>query len=409
MEQTQKLAEEAQIAADCATPSGTKEISLIEMLTALGFEKKSIVWTTIAAGVIGLAISFLLPPLYTSKTVLMPPQQDKSNLGALAGLSALAGLGGDGGLKTPNDMYIGFLGSDTVANDLIARFDLQKHYDLKTLEATRKKLRSRVAVNSDKKSGFITVETSDGSPQFASRLANAYIDSLRTLLNRLAVTDAQQRRVFFQQRVDETKLQLKQAELKLDEARHAGGVASIDEQMTSAIRSSAELRTEISAKEVQLQVLRSYATEENPDVQRLVAAIAAMREQLNSLEKGAATDESSAAASGKSVAYGNVGAYREVKYQQATLDRLEAQLALAQIDEAKEGPLVQQVDVAVPSEKRSSPKRVFITVGAAIAGMIFALFRALARTAVRRDPALAAKLVRLRQAWRFRSPLKDSA
>ncbi len=56
-------------------------------------------------------------------------------------------------------------------------------------------------VSSDKKSGVISVEVDDEDPKFAAELANAHAGEVTKLLGRLAVSEAQLRRVFFEQQL----------------------------------------------------------------------------------------------------------------------------------------------------------------------------------------------------------------
>lgn len=373
----------------------------VNMLVTMGERKKLIFKTTAIIAVLGVALNLLLPPVYTSKTVLMPPQQQKTGFGALAALGALSDLGGAIGVKTPDEMYVGLLKSDSISDDLIRRFNLKARYHKSLTPDAREKLASKVKISSDKKSGFVTVEASDKAPEFAAQLANAYVDELRKLLDRLAVTDAQQRRMFFQQQISATLQRLSNAEIAFDQARQKSGVVSLDGQVTNTIRESAALRARIAASEVQLQSMRTWATDENPDVQRSLAAIKAMREQLAQMERGGnASDDMNG--QGDSAALANIRAYREVKYQEAILDEFRKQLELAQVDEAREGPLVQQVDVALPAEKKSGLKLWLVVVLSIVAGAAGGVTLALGHGALSANPELAGKLSRIRNAWRIR-------
>jgi tyrosine-protein kinase Etk/Wzc len=380
--------------------SGGLLVNLVDLLVTLGQQKRLILKTTIVVAVLGVGTNFLLPAAYTGKTVLMPPQGQGSGIGALAGLSALSDLGGALGMKTPDEMYVGLLKSDTVGDDLVKRFDLRSRYKKKLLTDARERLAANVNISSDKKTGFITVEAKDKSPEFAATLANAYVDELRSALDRIAVTDAQQRRLFFQQQIDKTLTKLSAAESTFEQAQKKSGVVSLDGQVTSTIRESAELRAKIAASEVQLQAMRTYAAEGNPDVLRMLAEIKAMRDQLAGMEQG--SGDGNASAQGNAAALANIRAYREVKYQEAILDQFRKQLELAQVDEAKEGPLVQQVDVAVPSERRDGLKRSVVAVLAVFVGLVLGVGLALCRAQAASNPQLGDTLRRVREAWRVR-------
>jgi uncharacterized protein involved in exopolysaccharide biosynthesis len=101
-------------------------VSLVDLLTWLGQGKRVVAIATVAATAIALAIALLLPPVYTARTTLLPPasQQQGGSAAALAALGALGGLAGNVGAKTPDELYVTLLKSDSVIRALDERFDL---------------------------------------------------------------------------------------------------------------------------------------------------------------------------------------------------------------------------------------------------------------------------------------------
>ncbi len=172
------------------------EISLLDMLIALGEEKKWVIGSAAAGILIALCAAFFQPNQYTAKTVLMPPQQAQSSAAsALASLGALTGMAGaSAGIKSQDELYIALLKSERLQNSLIQKFDLTKRYETKFQSDTRISLNANVKIAADKKSGLITLEVTDLEPEFAAKVANAYVDELGKVLGGLAVSEAQQRR-----------------------------------------------------------------------------------------------------------------------------------------------------------------------------------------------------------------------
>jgi capsular polysaccharide biosynthesis protein len=171
------------------------EISLIDLAIALGEEKKTLFAVPAITTTLAIVVSLLMTPIFTAKTVMMPPQQQQSGAAsALASLGGLAGLAGAAaGIKSADEMYVAFMQSEGLQNAVIKRLSLQERYDAKTMTDTRAALKGLVRISSDKKTGLITIEADDKDPAFAAQLANAQVEELRNLLGRLAVTDAQQR------------------------------------------------------------------------------------------------------------------------------------------------------------------------------------------------------------------------
>ena len=348
------------------------EISLIDLLITLGKEKKFILSLTSIVILVAVVASLLMTPLYTAKTVLMPPQQQQSSAAsALASLGALAGLaGGAAGVKSPDEMYVAFMGSDRFLNALIERFHLQERYHTKTLLDSRTLLKSKAKVMPDKKSGLISIEFEDEDPQFAADMANAHVQELGHMLDVLAVTDAQQRRVFFESQIKKVQENLSSAEIAFRQAKEKSGLQVTSVIAETGVRASAELRGQIAAREVQLQSLSRFATPQNPDVQRIASELSAERAHLQQLEQG------SGQVVGTTLQLEAVKSYRDMKVQEAMLEVLIKQFELARVDEAKEGPLIQVVDKAVPPERKSKPKRALIVLTSAIAGLFVSLLLA---------------------------------
>ena len=386
--------------------------SLVDLLTWVGEGKRQVAIATITAAIAAVIIALQLPPQFTARTTLLPPssQQSGGSAAALAALGALGGLAGGLSAKTPDELFVALLKSDTVVRALDARFDLKARYELKTYEDLRKSLPEKVRVSSDRKSGVISVEVDDKEPKFAADLANAHAVEVTKLLGRLAVSEAQLRRVFFEQQLKDTKENLIKAELGLRAVQEKSGVIVLDKQAEALIGSVAQLRAMIAEREVQLKVLRTSATGQNPDVLRLNSELSAMRSELARMESSRASPSGSAVdipvgrIPEAAIAY--VRARRELKLQETLLESMVRQYEIAKLDEAKEGPVLQQVDVALPPDRKSKPARALIVIAATLAALLFSLivvvWRRYAAAVREQDPQHAAAWQAMARAWRWR-------
>lgn len=375
------------------------EINLIDLATTLGEEKRTLFGVPLVTTLLAIVYALAATPIYTARTVILPPQQQQSTASvALASLGALAGVAGAAaGIKSPDEMYVAFFKGQSLQDDLIARFKLKEYYEQETFQETRKALEDTTRIGSDKKSGLITIEVDDPDPVFAANLANGHAEALRHLLDRLAVSEAQQRRQFFEQQIRKTQEVLAAADARFRALTAKGGLPVTDVLAQVSVTASATLRGQIAAKEVELSAMRRFATGQNPDILRLASELAALRAQLAKVEEGGARI-GAATATGQSA----VVALRDVKTQQAVLEVLVKQYEMARVDEAREGPLLQQVDVAQPPEKKSKPRRTLIVLLAAVAGLFAGGLAALTRRHLRRaaeNPESAGQMARLRQVW----------
>jgi tyrosine-protein kinase Etk/Wzc len=385
------------------------EISLLDLLIVLAERKRIVGWFTAGFAVIAIIVSLVLPPRYTAMVTLLPPQESSSagaalaaQLGSLGGVAALAG--GSLGIKNPNDRYIAMFQSRTVEDAMVHRFGLMQEYHAKLLSDARKAFEGHTTVDGSGKDGLIHISIEDHDARRAAELANGYVDQFRDLSQHLAITEASQRRLFFQQELEQSKNKLADAEEALAQTEQKTGVIQPDSQARALIESAAALRAQITAREVQIQGMETYATGENSQLIQAQQELAGLRAQLAKL--GGSDD-----ASGQEIMIPKglvpqagleyVRKLRDVKYYETIFQILARQFELAKLDEAKEGALIQVVDPASIPDRRSFPKRTLIVVGATMIGLFLGVFAALFQAGMqhlKRDPNGNEKLALLKRA-----------
>jgi tyrosine-protein kinase Etk/Wzc len=386
-------------------------VSLVDLFTWLGRGKYLIVGVTAATVAASLAISLTLTPIFTARTSLLSPgvQQQSGSAAVLASLGSLGGVAGGLGVKTPEELYVTLLKSDGIARALDERFALKARYNLSSNEALRKALPLYIRVWADKKTGVINIEVDDKDPKFAADLANAHADAVSQVLGRLAVSEAQQRRAFFDRELKATKENLIKAELNMRRMQENSGLVMLDKQAEALIAGAGRVRVRIAEREVQLQVMRTNATDENPDVIRLKAEILALRSELVRVESNQPGNPGSAVGIpvGKipEVAVDYARARRELALQETLLDAMTRQFELAKLDEAKEGPLLQQIDKAVPPDWKSKPSRAGIVLVSTLLALLGSTAWVVARHAMARErnSTRGAAWRVMKKAWRFRA------
>lgn len=347
----------------------------------------------------------LMPRYYAATTVILPPQQQTTGAGALAQLGALTAMtGGSLGFKSTDDTYIAFLKTRRLQDALVSRFKLQERYQAGSVESTRWLLADLVGVTSDKKSGLITITVEDTDPKFAVELANAHVSELRKMLSEIAITEAQQRRIFFESQVNVARNALSKAEALFRSEQASSGFVVTQSLAETSVRTGVELRAQISAREVSLQAASRFATAQNPELQRISAELAALRSQLSLLESGQGASVTGARGSTGQADGGALVAFREMKVREMALEALIRQLELAKLDESKEGPLLQQVDMASASSIPSRPKRTQFVALSGVLSLFIGGAIVVMRSNFRRGESEDARAwMRLRRAWQLRS------
>ena len=373
-------------------PPDDEEISLLDLLQVVAENLRLLILGPLAAGVLALAITFAIAPTFTATTKFMPPQQQQSGAAAmLSSLGALGGLAGAAtGIKNPADQYVAFMKSRSVLDVMVDRFKLMDRYESKFREDARKELEKNSIIASGK-DGLITIDVDDVDPQVAAQIANAYVEELGHLLNRLAVTEAQQRRLFFEKQLGSAKDNL----VKSEQALKASGVNSsaLKASPIAAVEGLAKLKAAITAQEVKLASMRGYLAESAPDFKQAQTDLFAMRSQMARAEQ----EEPAAGAKGADSDY--IAKYRDFKYHETLFELFAKQYEMARVDESREGAVIQVVDVAQPPERKSKPKKANIalmtTLAAGFALLLFIFIRQAWRNASA-NPETAVKLAALR-------------
>jgi tyrosine-protein kinase Etk/Wzc len=383
-------------------------VSMIDVLTHFAQRKWFLAKVTGIALLAGVALALLLPSRYTATTKIMTPQQTPSSATMMM-MSQLATTGGGGsmaalaagglGLKNPADIYIGLLNSRPIADAIIQKYDLAKAYRAADMTAARNDLADNTKIAAER-SGFISVSVTDKDRKRAADMANAYTEQLRDLTKALAVTEASQRRLFYEEQLKEAKEALVVAEIKFQQVQQSKGLVQPEAQAKAMIEGIASLRAEVMAKQVQIQAMRSFSTDQNPEVQLAENQLSSMRSALARMEQHSHSQSFSDLGLEDVPVAGidYLSAEHELLYRQTLFDLLVKQYDAAKLDEAKEAAIIQVVEPALPPDRRASPKRALIVLLFALVGFLGSCFYLYAKAMLRISPEISESLSGFRSA-----------
>jgi tyrosine-protein kinase Etk/Wzc len=361
-------------------------INISAIITALLTHKLWLLIISTIGIVAAVIVAFLQPKYFNAQIRLMPPTSN-SGSGQAALLGALGGAGGAAsmlGIKTPGDLYVGLLKSRSISDHLIAKFSLKEAYKIKTAQNTRQQLSSLTKVVAGK-DGIINIDVEDQDPKRAAAIANEYFNALQTMMQRMAVTEAGQRRLFFETQLKQAKNQLTDAEEAFKMMQQTTGVLQLDAQGKVAIEAIAKIRAAISAKEVELASLRQYATPENPDYQRKSIEMEALRNESSKLERSQTGDANQAANLGSNKKLTDSGMdyarrLRDLKYAETVFELLAKQFEFARLDESRDVASLQLIDEAIVPELPSRPNRTLLILAGSLFSLLFAVAIVLLKT-----------------------------
>ncbi len=362
-------------------PPYEDEVNLLDYWRVIWKRRWLIVGLCSAAVITTMIVSLMQPKIYESTASLLP-QLDSGQGGGLSSFLASSpagnaaqslGIALPGIPATPTDIFAAMLKSRTMADDVVEQFDLKMYYEAETMHDARTALTGATSIKVTKEK-VIEITVEDTYPQRAAEIANFYVTNLDRLNRTLNVTKASQNRAFIEQRLDETSAKLIAAEETLKEFGIQNKTVAVEAQSTAMIEAAAHVQAQISAQEVQLEVMKSYMSANNPELSRVQSTIEELRKQLHMLESGK---------NGKGMVPGDrlhpamitvpdlalqyTRLMRNLKVQETLLTLLTSQLEQAKLAEARDTPTVQVLDAAVPAEKKSKPK---IRLNMMIAGVL---------------------------------------
>lgn len=375
--------------------------SLVDVLLFVVDHWKALTLAPLAAGIVALGVAFMIPITFTATTRILPPQHGggatmlmASQLGALAGIAGAAA-----GIKNPAEQYVSLIRSRSIADRLIERFDLTERYESRKVDDTRKRLSQTMSVSAGTKDGIITIEVEDTDPIFAAKMANAAVDEARQLSKRLALTEASQRRLFFETQLQTARKELDHAEASL----RASGVSetTLRAEPRAAVEEVARLKAAVTMAELRVASLSGFMAPNNPDLKQARQELGALRAQLARVEQGSVATE------GRGSEY--IARYREYKYHEMLFELMAKQYELARLDEARDSGTVQVIDSAVAPDRKSGPKRGIIAIATTLVAFVLVLAALILRRTFQRDVAERAspeQLLRLSRLVLFRKAVR---
>ena len=307
--------------------------------------------TAFAAALLTLGITFLLPKWYTATAVILPPEESDllSNMSmAQRALSKFPAFGILQDYFTPADVFKAVLNSRTVQEELVRKHGLQRVYRQKSLEKTLKalSLNTRIKLNSD---GTLKVSVDDKDPRRAAALANDYLVALDRFNVEKRNTTAHRTRVFLQTRLAETDSMLRASEesLRLYQERHR--TVAPPNAGSADVQAAADIMSRKLMLQVRLGILRGYLAEDTDQVQQVKEELAQLERRLASIPE---------------LQGDLVRLVRDQKVYEQLYLLLSAELEQARIRETMNTPTVQVLDLAVPPERHSRPRKGLLTLAA---------------------------------------------
>ncbi len=360
------------------------EIDLGELVSKFSKKLPFVLKWTFYAFVFSIIISLILPVKYKSSTKILL-SKPSSTQGALA--SFLGGAGGIGelalGIKNYSFVYEAVVKSNSVIDYVIDKNNLFEVYEVEKddKDILRQKILNNLNVSVDKKTNLLTLEYWDGDPVLCYNIVNSFIEGLKNVVNRLAITDASQKRLFYEEQLKIAKENLIKSEEALKRFQQKTGSIKLDEEAKAQIETLAMLRAKVIAGEAELKMMESYTTRENPQYKAKLDEVNALRQQLKKLQSKLPLDDEELLSTKKVSVEGieYIRKMRDFKYNEAIYEILIKQYEMAKLEESMDASTIQIVDFPEIPIKKDKPKRKIIvivfTISAFFGFIFFSFFK----------------------------------
>ena len=338
------------------------------------YRKKLIINFFVKAIVIA-GITLILPKSYRATAVVVPPV-DQGGLGSLSLLSNLPGnLFGQG--TDQISMFRAILESRTIFTNISIKYHLENLYNTENIEETINNL----AGNSDfevTEEGTIKISVSVSTPflsdstnddnarKLSAVLTNEFVTQLDAINRKLTSQQSRSNREFIEKRYNEVKLNLAEAEDSYMDFQEKYGIIALPEQVEAAIGIAADYESELGISEIKYNVMRHSLGDNHPEVQLAKLNIDLLRKKIQSIlgfSNSFVLDSiftkrlfplfSDIPHLGKKF----IRVERDLEVQSLIYEFITQEFERAKIEEARDTPTVQVIDLAIPPIQKHRPRR----------------------------------------------------
>lgn len=355
------------------------------MIVLLVRRWRTIAIFTAAAAAAAITYAFLAPKWYEARLTVVPSQRshDVAAMGLAAKLPSIGGL--DSALSTDVQRIHAVLNSNSVADEVIKRFDLQDHYGTEHLEHTRKALWQHCTTSVDKKSGVVSLACEDQDPERAMTMAAYFGEVGNRVFGRVSASSAKEESAFLAGQVAKVRHDVDEASRKLREFQEKHKVVDLAEQSKAVISAMASLKGELLSKQLELSYLSSFSSSRESGVVQLRQQITIIEAKLAQLEASRSTRPAPGDAGPKDDKGGDFfpGAmnvpelrfeleqlFREQKIQETLFFLMTQRYEMAKVDEARDTSTFQILDHPTLPTYKSRPKRMKIGLVGLVAGLV---------------------------------------
>lgn len=345
--------------------------------------RRVLLFNFIITVIVMFVIASFMPKYYQSRASLFPPEKDAGTIGLASSIlgGGLGAMLSGSGMSLPtfatlSDVYASVLKSRIVAEAVIDDNNLQEIYKLESREKTILQLHStlNIVVETD---GIIRIGFEDKDPERAAKIVNSFIDELNRINQQVRSSKAKATREFIEERLEQTKIDLTEAENNFKGFQEEHKAISLENQVSALIGNLAELKSQLVMAEIELGVFKQTLQPAHTEVKQKQAQIAEIKKQIAKIETGTPGIKDDVLSipfsEAPDLSLQLIRLTRDLKIQEAIFELLTQQYEQAKISEKRDTPTIQVLDPPMVPERKSRPKRLTMSVLAGILAVILTI------------------------------------
>lgn len=374
------------------TDKKSASIDLLDFFALIYRSRYFLLIQSVLIAIISVLIALSVPKTFSASATILPPEQSGALTaflpqGMTQGLNSVLGTSAlNKGGETNKIMSI--LYSRNLAEKTIRKFDLIDRFDANTIEDAIESYREKVSVEVDEEGSirvtvglqteFFHPEENETEVQLLAKEVSDYVVSeLDNIYTSLETQRARYQLDVLDERYEKNLQDLRDIEENIKEFGEEFGVIALPEQTEAMIQNLAQLESQIAIEEVKLQVAKQTFQEGASEIRTKEILVSELNQKLNQLKNnGSASDSTGpllAFTETPELALEYTRYRRDLTVQNLIYEFLTQQIEQLKLQEAKDTPSIQFVDMPQVPTKRSAPTRSLLTIGLFLSGMLISV------------------------------------
>src|SRR6056297_445824 len=388
------------------------EIDLLELVGVLLRYKWLIIGLTglAAVGVVLYSIISLslpadkspLPNQYKASALILINEDSGSSLSSMissSGLSGLAGMAGVSGGGGSGQLAVKLLNSRSTLDEIADAFDIRERYNIQEnpIGKTRSAIKGHASFEFESETSTVVISYEETDPEFARDVVNKFVEILEQRFESLGTSRNVRKKNLLEDKLAEVKKQIDSLAIEIQEFQSRYGTLDVRALAQEQITMSAQLRSQLILKDVELETYRDISSINDPVVRRLEAERRNISQLLKEMESGY-SQYLGVLPSQKELpelAYQFAEMERELDVQQKVYTALRQQYEIAKLNTEGEEPIFQVLEMAEAPDIKSGPSRGVLSIVVTMAAFFLSIFAAFVLNAnknIKNDPERMRKL-----------------